>query len=223
MALQDALRDGLVNPAKAANAGPSQGTFSRSFSRNLELPQSKPNHLPTSYLKEELTKGHAQGFVAQADKMQLDAIGGKPHLQQKAPPSFAEVATNAPYSPIPGAAQFCLDTKRWLTCLVCLQVVTNYQQLWKIANEVTKTLDRSGTAKFILMAVDTEPFEILVHLPLLTKDNNVPYIFVTSKKALGQACGVSRPVIACSVMTIEGSQLKTQITQLKDAIETLLI
>ncbi|KAF3683683.1 NHP2-like protein 1 -like protein [Capsicum annuum] len=52
---------------------------------------------------------------------------------------------------------------------------------------------------------------------------NVPYVFVPSKQALGRACGVTRPVIACSVTSNEGSQLKSQIQQLKDAIEKLLI
>ncbi len=51
----------------------------------------------------------------------------------------------------------------------------------------------------------------------------MPYVFVPSKAALGRACGVSRPVIAASVTTNEGSQLKTQINSLKGAIEKLLI
>ncbi|KAG9130686.1 hypothetical protein Leryth_018075 [Lithospermum erythrorhizon] len=76
---------------------------------------------------------------------------------------------------------------------------------------------------FVVMAADTEPLEILLHLPLLAEDKNVPYVFVPSKQALGRACGVTRPVIACSVTTNEGSQLKPQIQQLKDAIEKLLI
>jgi U4/U6 small nuclear ribonucleoprotein SNU13 len=45
----------------------------------------------------------------------------------------------------------------------------------------------------------------------------------SSPQALGRACGVSRPVIACSVTTNEGSQLKAQIQTLKDSIEKLLI
>lgn len=73
------------------------------------------------------------------------------------------------------------------------------------------------------MAADTEPIEILLHLPLLAEDKNVPYVFVPSKAALGRACGVARPVIAASVTTNEGSQLKAQINGLKDAIEKLLI
>ena len=63
------------------------------------------------------------------------------------------------------------------------------------------------------------PTASLLCLPL----QNVPYVFVPSKAALGRACGVSRPVIACSVTTNEGSQLKSQIQQLKLAIEKLLI
>ena len=90
------------------------------------------------------------------------------------------------------------------------------------ANEATKTLNR-GISEFIVLAADAEPLEILLHLPLLAEDKNVPYVFVPSKQALGRACGVSRPVISCSVTTNEGSQLKTQIQNLKDAIEKLLI
>ena len=32
------------------------------------------------------------------------------------------------------------------------------------------------------MAADTEPIEILLHLPLLAEDKNVPYVFVPSKQ-----------------------------------------
>lgn len=50
----------------------------------------------------------------------------------------------------------------------------------------------------------------------------LPGFFVT-QVALGRACGVSRPVISCSVTTNEASQLKSQIITLKDQIEQLLI
>jgi U4/U6 small nuclear ribonucleoprotein SNU13 len=86
----------------------------------------------------------------------------------------------------------------------------------------TKTLNR-GISEFIVMAADAEPLEILLHLPLLCEDKNVPYVFVPSKIALGRACGVSRPVISASVTTNEASQLKEQIQSLKDQIEQLLI
>mmetsp|Transcript_11985 Transcript_11985/g.24399 ORF Transcript_11985/g.24399 Transcript_11985/m.24399 type:complete len:127 (+) Transcript_11985:282-662(+) len=108
------------------------------------------------------------------------------------------------------------------TILDLVQQAANYKQIKKGANEATKTLNR-GISEFIVMAADTEPLEILLHLPLLCEDKNVPYIFVPSKQALGRACGVTRSVISCSVITNEGSQLKSQIRNVRDEIEKLLI
>lgn len=103
-----------------------------------------------------------------------------------------------------------------------LQQANNYNQLRRGANEATKTLNR-GISEFIVMAADAEPIEILLHLPLLCEDKNVPYVFVRSKQALGRACGVSRPIIACSVTVNEGSQLKSQILSIQQEIERLLV
>lgn len=73
--------------------------------------------------------------------------------------------------------------------------------------KATKTLNR-GISELIVMAADAEPLEILLHLPLLCEDKNVPYVFVASKQALGRACGVSRPVIAASILSNEGTLLE---------------
>lgn len=103
-----------------------------------------------------------------------------------------------------------------------LQQALNYKQMRKGANEATKTLNR-GLSEFIVLAADAQPIEILLHLPLLCEDKNVPYVFVRSKQALGRACGVSRPIVACSVTSNEGSQLKSQITSIQNEIEKLLV
>ena len=114
------------------------------------------------------------------------------------------------------------EAKLSATILELVQQASNYKQLKKGANEATKTLNR-GISEFVVLAADTEPLEILLHLPLLCEDKNVPYVFVPSKQALGRACGVSRPVIAASVTVNEGSQLKPQIQTLRNEIERLLI
>merc|ERR1712108_85826 len=95
-----------------------------------------------------------------------------------------------------------------------VQQASNYKQQRKGANEATKTLNR-GQAEFIVLAADAEPLEILLHIPLLCEDKNVPYVFVRSKQALGRACGVSRPVITASITQNEGSQIKPQITTIQ--------
>lgn len=103
-----------------------------------------------------------------------------------------------------------------------VQLSSHYKQLKKGANEATKTLNR-GIAAFIVMAADAQPIEILLHLPLLCEDKNVPYIFVPSKAELGRAVGVSRPVISVSVIANENSELTPQIENIKLTIERLLM
>ncbi|KAL7566719.1 hypothetical protein ACA910_017775 [Epithemia clementina (nom. ined.)] len=114
------------------------------------------------------------------------------------------------------------DAELTVALLDLVQQAVNYKQTKKGANEATKTLNR-GISELIVMAADAEPIEILLHLPLLCEDKNVPYVFVPSKIALGRACGVSRPVIACSITTNEVSQLKPSIDGMKLKIEQLLI
>ncbi|KAJ3522634.1 hypothetical protein NMY22_g11810 [Coprinellus aureogranulatus] len=127
--------------------------------------------------------------------------------------------------------------------LEVVQQAGQYKQLKKGANEATKTLNR-GIAEFIVLTADTEPLEILLHLPLLCEEKvcwhsfcsafssdfiqsvlvqNVPYVFVPSKAALGRACNVSRPVISASVTTGESRELQSQIQTVKNAIEKLIV
>ena len=80
-----------------------------------------------------------------------------------------------------------------------------------------------GIAELIVLAADTSPLAILLHLPLLCEDKNVPFVYVKSKAALGRACGVSRPVIAVSITSNEASDLTGQIKSMRDAVERLAI
>ena len=104
-------------------------------------------------------------------------------------------------------------------------VITKASQLKKIkkgANEATKTLNR-GISDLIVIAADVKPLEIVLHLPLLCEDKNVPYVFVESQRLLGRACGVSRPVIAASILTNTSDELKDVVSKLKEEVEKLLI
>ncbi|KII89156.1 hypothetical protein PLICRDRAFT_40790 [Plicaturopsis crispa FD-325 SS-3] len=114
------------------------------------------------------------------------------------------------------------DAELTNSILELVQQAGQYKQLKKGANEATKTLNR-GISEFIVLTADTEPIEILMHLPLLCEEKNVPYVFVPSKAALGRACNVSRPVISASVTTSESRELASQINTVKLAIEKLLV
>lgn len=99
---------------------------------------------------------------------------------------------------------------------------TQYKQLKRGANEATKSLNR-GQAQLIIMAADTDPIEILMHIPLLCEDKNVIYVFVPSKQSLGRACGVSRSVICCSIIEDDDSQLGNEIRKIQMAVEKLVV
>lgn len=63
---------------------------------------------------------------------------------------------------------------------------TKDSKIRKGMNEVTKSIER-GQAKFVVMAEDVSPPEILYHVPLLCEEKNIPYAYVSSKKNLGNA------------------------------------
>ena len=72
-------------------------------------------------------------------------------------------------------------------------------KLRKGTNEVTKLVER-GTTKFVIIAEDVQPEEILAHMPLLCDEKNIPYAYVPSKQELGVACGLEKPTASIAIM-----------------------
>ncbi|KAJ5382213.1 hypothetical protein N7517_000124 [Penicillium concentricum] len=106
--------------------------------------------------------------------------------------------------------------------LELLQHALYYNQLKKGANEVTKSVTRNNS-EIVVLAGDTDPLAILMHLPLLCENKNVPYVFVPSKQAMGRACAVSRPIIAATITSNDASDLAQLIEQVRDKVERLAI
>ena len=68
----------------------------------------------------------------------------------------------------------------------------------KGANEATKASERA-TAKLIVYAADVEPKQIVMHLPIICKEKNIPCVEVDSKKKLGLAAGIA---VGCAAVAI---------------------
>jgi len=102
-----------------------------------------------------------------------------------------------------------------------VELAKDYKQIKKGANEATKSI-KKGIVEIVIIASDSDPLEIILHLPLICEDKNIPYIFILGKDALGKACGVNRPVVACCVTYGINSKLNTQIKNIKDTIEKQL-
>ncbi|MBR9700934.1 50S ribosomal protein L7ae [Candidatus Woesearchaeota archaeon] len=75
----------------------------------------------------------------------------------------------------------------------------------KGCNEVTKVLEK-GQAKFVAYAEDTQPKEIVMHLPLLSKEKGVKCIAVSKKDELGAAAGL--PLGTAAVAVVEEGNAK---------------
>lgn len=95
-----------------------------------------------------------------------------------------------------------------------LQAIESARTTGKIkkgTNEVTKSVER-GTAKLVAIAKDVTPAEVLMHLPLLAKEKNIPLFEVDKKEELGAAAGLS--VATSAVAIVQEGDAKNAIKEL---------
>jgi large subunit ribosomal protein L7Ae len=85
--------------------------------------------------------------------------------------------------------------------LEMLSVAKDGGKIKKGVNEATKAIERK-TAQLVVVAGDVTPEEVVVHLPMLCKERNIPYAFVPSKKDLGGAIGIQ---VGTSAVAVENA------------------
>jgi len=97
---------------------------------------------------------------------------------------------------------------------------TKDSKIRKGMNEVTKSIER-GTAKFVVMAEDVSPPEILFHIPLLCEEKQVPYAYLSTKKELGNAVkiNVGSSAIAVDNLGSGNAQILNEITKQLDSMK----
>lgn len=83
--------------------------------------------------------------------------------------------------------------------LLVVEKATKDKKIRVGINEVTKMVER-GQAKFVVVAQDVSPQEIVLHLPVICKEKNVPFGMVSSKKQLGEKAGLKVGASAVAVM-----------------------
>lgn len=85
----------------------------------------------------------------------------------------------------------------------------------KGTNEATKTIEK-GIAKLVVVAKDTIPPEIIMHLEPLCKEKKVPIVKVPSKVELGTAAGMA--IATSSVAIVQEGEAKNIIKQIIDSL-----
>ena len=83
--------------------------------------------------------------------------------------------------------------------LEAITVAADTGRIRKGANETTKGIE-SGSATLVIIAEDVDPEEVVMHLPMICAEKNVPYCYVPTKKELGAAAGLP---VSCAAIAIE--------------------
>ncbi|MBN1923606.1 MAG: 50S ribosomal protein L7ae [Nanoarchaeota archaeon] len=100
--------------------------------------------------------------------------------------------------------------------LELFNVARSTGKIKKGTNEVTKAIER-GTAKFVIIAGDVNPPEIVMHLAPLSEEKGIPYAFIKDKKSVGSVIGVK---VGCSAAAIiEAGEGKNNLKALKEKIK----
>jgi large subunit ribosomal protein L7Ae len=99
------------------------------------------------------------------------------------------------------------------------EVARQSGKIRKGTNETTKSVDR-GQAKLVAIALDVDPPEIVMHLPALCEEKGIPYVYVSSKHRLGNACGIQ--VQAASAAIIDPGEGKDLLNEILQAVNQLL-
>ena len=87
-----------------------------------------------------------------------------------------------------------------------IEVAKATGKIKKGTNETTKAIER-GSAKFVAIAADVNPPEIIMHIPLLSKEKDVLCITVPSKEDLGASAGIDVATVSVAI-TQEGEAKK---------------
>jgi LSU ribosomal protein L7AE len=95
---------------------------------------------------------------------------------------------------------------------------SEFGKIKKGVNETTKAVER-GSAKLVVIAVDVDPPELVAHLPYLCDEKKIPYVYVPSKKRLGEVAGIE--VIASSVAIIEPGDAEPLVREIIERVKEL--
>ncbi|UCD07348.1 MAG: 50S ribosomal protein L7ae [Candidatus Aenigmatarchaeota archaeon] len=118
----------------------------------------------------------------------------------------------------PGFVKFEVSKELVNKILEAVTIAKTTGKVRKGVNETTKAIER-GIAKLVVMAEDVTPEEVLMHLPILCEEKQVPYVYVPLKMELGKASGIDVPT--SSIAIIEEGDSKKLIAEIADKIKAL--
>ena len=102
--------------------------------------------------------------------------------------------------------------------LEALEVARDTGTVKKGTNETTKTVER-GNAELIYVAEDVQPEEIVMHLPEIADEKDVPYVFIGAQDDLGRAAGLEVGSAAAAIT--DAGDASADVEDIVDKVEEL--
>jgi large subunit ribosomal protein L7Ae len=102
--------------------------------------------------------------------------------------------------------------------LEALEVARDTGTVKKGTNETTKAVER-GNAKLVFIAEDVQPEEIVMHLPELADEKDIPFIFIGTQDEVGEAAGLEVGSAAAAV--VDAGEAAGDVDDIADKVEEL--
>ncbi len=99
-----------------------------------------------------------------------------------------------------------------------LEVARDTGSVKKGTNETTKAVER-GNAQLVFIAEDVSPEEVVMHLPEIAAEKDVPYIFVATQDDIGHAAGLQVGSAAAAI--VDAGEAGDDVEAIADKVEEL--
>ena len=89
--------------------------------------------------------------------------------------------------------------------LEALEVARDTGTVKKGTNETTNSVER-GSADLVFVAEDVQPEEIVMHLPELADEKEIPFVFIATQDDVGHAAGLEVGSAAAAIVDAGDAQ-----------------
>jgi large subunit ribosomal protein L7Ae len=102
--------------------------------------------------------------------------------------------------------------------LEALEVARDTGRVKKGTNETTKAVER-GNAQLVFVAEDVQPEEVVMHLPELADEKEIPYVFIETQDEVGQSAGLEVGSAAAAI--VDAGEASDQVEDIAGKLEEL--
>ena len=99
-----------------------------------------------------------------------------------------------------------------------LEVARDTGSVKKGTNETTKAVER-GNAELVFVAEDVSPEEVVMHLPEIAAEKDVPYVFVGTQDDIGHAAGLQVGSAAAAI--VDAGEADDDVESIAEKVEEL--